>query len=251
MRIKFLGTGTSTGVPEIACKCKVCVSTDARDKRLRSSVLVEEAGKNILIDCGPDFRYQMLRAGITHLDGILFTHEHYDHVSGLDDLRPFSREKNVDIYAEPSVVKAIETRVIPYAFLEHKYPGLPEIAIHTIDDKHLFEVAGITVIPVRVLHGRMPILGYRIGKMAYLTDLTYIPDDEYSKLTDLDILIISALREEAHVSHQTLSQALEKIERIKPKQAYLIHESHHFGIHAEMEKRMPDGVFIAYDGLVI
>jgi phosphoribosyl 1,2-cyclic phosphate phosphodiesterase len=222
-----------------------------RDKRLRSSVLIEEAGKNILIDCGPDFRYQMLRAGITHLDGILLTHEHYDHVSGLDDLRPFSREKNVDIYAEPSVVKVIETRVIPYAFSEHKYPGLPEVAIHAIDDSHPFEVSGITVIPVRVLHGRMPILGYRIGNVAYLTDLKYIPDAEYSKLQDLDILIISALREKEHISHQTLSQALEKTERIKPQRTYLIHASHHFGLHGEMEKRMPENVYIAYDNCVV
>ncbi|MDR1121172.1 MAG: MBL fold metallo-hydrolase [Dysgonamonadaceae bacterium] len=251
MKIRFLGTGTSTGVPEIACQCKVCTSTDIRDKRLRSSMLVEVEHRNILIDCGPDFRFQMLRSGITRLDGVLLTHEHYDHVSGLDDLRPFSRERNVDVYAEWPVVKAIETHIIPYAFAAHKYPGLPEISIHTIDVKHPFQIDGVTVVPIRVIHGEMPILGYRIGNMAYLTDLKYIPDEEYAKMEALDVLIISALREREHISHQTLSQALEKIERINPRCTYLIHMSHHFGLHADMEKRLPKSVHIAYDGLSV
>jgi phosphoribosyl 1,2-cyclic phosphate phosphodiesterase len=251
MTIRFLGTGTSVGVPEIGCRCEVCTSTDTRDRRLRSSILLEVQNRNILIDCGPDFRCQMLRARIDRLDGVLLTHEHYDHVGGLDDLRPFSRRGSVDVYAESTVVKAIETRVIPYAFAEQQYPGAPKIRMHTIDCRRAFDVNGVTVVPVRVMHGRMPILGYRIGNMAYLTDMKCLPEEEYDKLKNLDTLLISALREKEHPSHQSLSQALEKVERIKPRQTYFIHICHHLGLHVEVERHLPESVHVAFDGLVV
>ena len=168
MRITFLGTGTSTGNPEIGCPCEVCTSRDPRDWRLRASVLVEVAGKRLLIDCGPDFRYQMLRARCYHLDAVLLTHEHYDHVGGLDDLRPYSRERDVDIYTEANVVEAIKTRM-PYVFRAHKYPGVPNLVLHTVGLAP-FEAAGITIQPIRVMHAKLPILGFRIGDFAYLTD---------------------------------------------------------------------------------
>ena len=174
MKITFLGTGTSTGNPEIGCSCEVCTSRDPRDWRLRASVLVEVAGKQLLIDCGPDFRYQMLRAKCYHLDAVLLTHEHYDHVGGLDDLRPFSREKDVAIYTEANVVEAIKTRM-PYVFRAHKYPGVPNLVLHTVGLAP-FEAAGVPIQPIRVMHAKLPILGFRIGDFAYLTDLKYLPE---------------------------------------------------------------------------
>ena len=247
MKIKFLGTGTSTGNPELLCKCEVCTSDDIRDWRLRASALIEVQGRNILIDCGPDFRMQMLKTNIDHLDGVLLTHEHYDHVGGIDDLRPFCKTGHIRLYAEDYVAEAIRQR-IPYVFKENKYPGVPDIKLHTIKNKP-FYIDEIEVTPIRLLHGKLPILGYRIENMAYLTDLKYIPEEEFEQLKNLDVLIISALRLQEHISHQTLASALHNIERINPKQAYLIHMSHHFGLHAQMEKQMPENVIIAYDGL--
>jgi phosphoribosyl 1,2-cyclic phosphate phosphodiesterase len=254
IKLRFLGTGTSTGNPEMGCQCSVCTSKDRKDWRLRSSVLIETAGKHILIDCGPDFRAQMLETFQTNLfntlDGVLVTHEHYDHVGGLDDLRTFSRNQPVDIYAEDFVAKAIKER-IPYVFREHKYPGVPDLRLKVIDANHPFSVNGIEVIPIRLMHGNLPVLGYRIGNLAYLTDLKTIPEEEYTKLQGLDVLIISALRDKVHISHETTGDALRNIERINPQRAYLIHMSHHFGLHEVMQKRLPENVFIAYDGLEI
>lgn len=249
MRIVFLGTGTSTGIPEIGCQCEVCASRDPRDWRLRASILVEMEGKRILIDCGPDFRWQMITNKIYHLDAVLVTHEHYDHVGGLDDLRPFCREKGVDIYAEENVAEAIKTR-IPYAFREHKYPGVPNLALHTIDTRS-FTAAGIVVIPIRVMHAKLPILGFRIGKMAYLTDLKSLPREEYAKLENLDLLIIDALRKGEHPSHASLDEALAVIREIRPRDAYLIHMSHRIGLHAVVEKELPSHVYYSYDGLSV
>lgn len=247
MKILFLGTGTSTGIPEIGCNCKVCKSEDKRDKRMRSSLLVEIDGKMILIDCGPDFRFQMLNHTISHLDAVLITHEHYDHVGGMDDLRPFSRDKSLNVFAEENVLKAVELKM-PYVFRKQWHPALPHFTMNKIDLEP-FEVEHIPVTPIRVMHGHLPILGYRIGDMAYLTDLKEMPEEEYDKLKGLDVLIIEALRQTSHPSHETIEEALLNIQRIAPKEAYLIHLSHQAGLHAEIEATLPSGVHCAYDGL--
>lgn len=249
MKITFLGTGTSTGIPEIGCTCEVCTSQDPRDWRLRASALVETEGKRILLDCGPDFRWQMIKNKIYHLDAVLITHEHYDHVGGLDDLRPFCREKGVDIYAEDFVAEAIETR-IPYAFRVNKYPGVPNLELHRIANEP-FRAAGMLVTPIRLMHAKLPILGYRIGNMAYLTDLKYIPEEEFGKLEGLEVLVIDALRKKEHPSHENLEAALANIERIAPKESYLIHMSHAIGRQEVVEKELPLHVHYAYDGLSV
>lgn len=250
MKVTFLGTGTSTGVPEIGCHCEVCSSEDPRDRRLRASVLVETAGKRILLDCGPDFRWQMLRQGIEHLDAVLLTHEHYDHVGGLDDLRPFVHQSDLKIYAEENVVQAIRTR-LPYAFREHLYPGVPQLNLQSIGSE-AFEAAGIPVQPVRVMHGQLPIQGFRIGNVAYLTDLKTLPESSYQYLSGLNMLILDTLVLHArHFSHEGLDEALSQIERIKPASAYLIHMSHRIGLHREAGKTLPSNVYYAYDGLEV
>ena len=249
MKITFLGTGTSTGNPEIGCSCEVCTSRDPRDWRLRASVLVEVAGKRLLIDCGPDFRYQMLRAKCYHLDAVLLTHEHYDHVGGLDDLRPYSRVKDVAIYTEANVVEAIKTRM-PYVFRAHKYPGVPNLVLHTVGLAP-FEAAGVPIQPIRVMHAKLPILGFRIGDFAYLTDLKYLPEEEFAKLAGLEVLVVDALRRGTHLSHEGLEEALVLIARIRPKEAYLTHMSHRIGLHAQIDKQLPPHVHYAYDGLTL
>ncbi|MDR2691292.1 MAG: MBL fold metallo-hydrolase [Dysgonamonadaceae bacterium] len=249
MKLRFLGTGTSTGNPEIGCRCGVCTSSDRRDRRFRASVLIETKGKRILIDCSPDFRMQMLEtqktASFLHLDGVLLTHEHYDHVGGLDDLRAFCREGAVEIYAEAPVAKAIRTR-IPYVFRKRKYPGVPDLDLHIIENKP-FYVSGIEIMPIRLMHAKLPIFGFRIGNLAYLTDLKTIPKEEYWKLQNIDVLVINALRPKEHISHQNLPEALEQIRKINPRRAYLTHISHHFGLHAVVEKTLPPNVSIAFD----
>lgn len=250
MKIIFLGTGTSTGVPEIGCQCKVCTSKDKRDWRLRTSAVIEIEGKRILIDCGPDFRWQVIKNKIYRLDGVLITHEHYDHVGGLDDLRPFCRYGEVNVYAEENVAYAIKTR-IPYVFAANKYPGVPNINLHSITLEP-FEVAGIRIVPIRLMHGKLPIVGYRIGELAYLTDLKTIPESEFSKLEGVKILVINALRQDSkHPTHAGLDEAIAYINRIQPQESYLIHESHKIGLHAEVEKILPPHVHLAYDNLVI
>ena len=250
MKITFLGTGTSTGVPETGCTCPICTSTDPRDNRLRTSVLVETDGNRILLDCGPDFRQQMSHIPFDKLDAILLSHEHYDHVAGIDDLRPFCRFGDINIYAEPNVATAIRTR-IPYCFGESLYPGVPRIVMNEIDINTPFSINNVEIIPIRVLHGKLPIAGYRIGRMAYLTDVTLIPEEEYAKLHNLDILIISALRQEPHPSHQNLEQAIANAQRINARTTYFIHFSHHIGLHADIEPTLPANMHLSHDGLIL
>ncbi len=249
MKIRFLGTGTSTGVPEIACKCDVCLSTDSRDKRLRASILLEIADKNILIDCGPDFRQQALNAELEQLDALLITHEHYDHVGGIDDLRPFCKHDKFPVFAEGFVADKLRERM-PYCFGGSSYPGVPQLELINIENKPFF-AAQTLFVPIRLMHYKLPIFGFRTGNFAYLTDFKSIPEEEYSKLQNLDVLIIDALRKKEHLSHENVEQALAQIERIQPKCAYFIHMSHHFGLHAQMEKELPRNVFLPYDGLEI
>lgn len=249
MKITFLGTGTSTGIPEIGCKCAVCTSSDYRDKRLRSSVYIEWRGKHILIDCGPDFRQQMLRTGIDEIDALLITHEHYDHTGGMDDLRPFCRNHPVNTYLEKRVALSVEER-FPYCFSGIKYAGIPDIRLLEIDTEPFFP-EGLKIIPIRVMHYKLPILGYRMGKTAYITDMLTLPEQEAYKLEGLEILIVNALRREKHLSHQTLDDALALIDRFKPKRAYLTHMSHHMGLHADILPLLPENVVMAYDGLEV
>jgi len=251
MRVVFLGTGTSQGIPVIACDCRVCRSTNPKDKRLRSSILIQVGNVNLVIDSGPDFRYQMLRAKITHLEAILFTHEHKDHTGGLDDIRSFNylSGKPMDVYAEERVQQALK-REYAYIFAEHKYPGVPEVILHTISDKP-FEVAGIKIIPIRLLHHRLPILGFRIGNFAYLTDVKYISEEEKSKLSGCRYLVVSGLRKENHISHFSIGEAIDLIREIKPEYGFLTHISHQLGFHSEVEKDLPKGIFLAYDCLVL
>ncbi len=250
MKITVLGSGTSTGVPEVGCVCEVCTSKDPRDNRLRTSVLVETEGKRILLDCGPDFRTQVLHREFKRLDAILISHEHYDHVGGLDDLRPFCRFGEVPVYAEEYVAHNLEVRM-PYCFAEHRYPGVPRIALKRIFPGKPFYVEGIRIIPIRVMHGSLPILGYRIGKMAYITDMLTMPEEGYKQLEGLDCLLMNALRIEPHRTHQNLEEALRQAKRIAARETYLIHMSHHIGLQAVTEQLLPEQVHFASDGLQI
>ena len=250
MKIKFLGTGTSTGNPEIGCRCEVCTSDNIKDRRLRASVLLDIHDTRILIDCGPDFRQQILPESFRRMDAVLLTHEHYDHIGGLDDLRPFCRFGNVHLYAEGYVLDELKRR-IPYCFAESLYPGIPHFDLHSLTAGKQFSVNAIDIIPIRLMHFNLPIFGYRIGRFAYLTDVKVIPDGEFDKLKDLDVLVIDALRIKEHISHQNLDEALANIRRIAPKRAYLIHMSHHIGLHDEVQKTLPENVYLSYDGLEV
>ena len=249
MQITFLGTGTSTGIPQIGCTCPVCTSANPKDNRLRTSAVVSVNGKNILIDCGPDFRQQVLRAGIGRIDAVLITHIHYDHTGGIDDLRPYGGKHTLPIYLEAPVAEGIRTR-LPYCFGDHLYPGVPNIRLQEIGIEP-FSIEDIEVTPIRVMHYKLPILGYRIGGLVYITDALTIPDEEYAKMKQVDVLVINALRKQPHLSHQTLDEALRVIERVQPREAYLVHMSHHMGLTAEVEKELPPHVHFAYDGLVV
>lgn len=251
MEIVFLGTGTSHGVPMIGCNCDVCTSLNPKDTRYRSSVLVNEDNVSLVVDCGMDFRSQMLREKVTHIDAVLLTHEHQDHTGGIDDTRVFSMrtKTSLPLYAEKYVLTRIK-EAYPYIFAEKRFPGLPDLALNEIDTE-VFSVKGVEVIPIRVMHYKLPVLGFRVGGFAYLTDLNYIPEGEYSKLENLDVLVIDALRIETHFSHFNLEQALSEIERIAPKKAYLTHISHQLGLYEVVEKNLPENVYLAYDGLRI
>lgn len=256
MRLTFLGTGTSQGVPTIGCQCEVCRSSDPRDSRLRTSAMVEIDGKRIVIDAGPDFRYQMLRTGARHLDAILLTHEHKDHTGGIDDVRAFNFVDfpiihQIDIYATARTAACVR-KDFDYAFAENKYRGVPEIELHEFDPNQPFEVKCVQIIPIRGQHSdRFEVTGYRIGKLAYLTDFKQIEEQEVAKLEGIDTLVVNALRWREHISHFTVEEALSLIDRVKPRRAYLTHMSHDIGLHALSADRLPANVQLAYDTLTI
>ena len=249
IKLEFLGTGTSQGVPVVACECPVCLSFNEKDKRLRASVLIEVNGIKLAVDAGPDFRQQMLRVGLRRLDAILLTHEHTDHIFGLDDIRAFNwvQHHPMDIYAEARVQESIR-RIFNYVFSKSQYPGIPQMNLHLIDNSTFF-IDSVPVIPVRGYHHKLPVYGFRIGKMAYLTYIKTIEDHEKEKLADLDVLIVNALRIEKHVSHFNLEEALQLINEVKPKKAFLTHISHMMGLHDDVQRDLPVNVLLAYDGL--
>lgn len=250
-RLIFLGTGTSQGVPMIGCDCKVCRSSDPRDKRLRSSVLVEHCGKKFLVDAGPDFRQQMLREGINHLDAILLTHNHKDHTGGLDDIRAFNylEKKATQIYCEKYVEDSLR-KEYSYAFAENKYPGAPDWEVHNIDEDP-FQIDGVEIIPIRGKHFNLPVLGYRFGDIAYCTDMNKIPEEEFEKLQGLDHFIINCVRRGRHISHFSLEGALAVAERVGARHTWLTHLSHQLPCHEELSQELPSGILPAYDGLTL
>lgn len=251
MNVTFLGTGTSQGIPVIGCNCEACLSLDPRDNRLRVSIQIEIDNKTLIVDVGPDFRQQMLRAKTQQVDAILITHEHSDHIAGLDDIRPFNfmYEKDMPIYATARVHEALKKR-FAYIF-EASYPGVPRVRQHIIDKDHSFLAANIPIIPIEIYHGQLPILGFRIKDFAYLTDFKTIDDDECQKLEGVKTLVISALQHKAHHSHSTLQESIDFVQKLGIPSVYLTHLSHKMGTHEATEKLLPSSIQIAYDGLVI
>ncbi|WP_316804496.1 MBL fold metallo-hydrolase [Pedobacter nototheniae] len=252
MKVTFLGTGTSQGVPVITCKCEVCQSTDKRNNRLRTSVLVELGDKTMVIDSGPDFRYQLLRANVQDLDAVLFTHEHKDHIAGLDDIRPFNYllHKVIDVYASERVQEALK-REFQYIFAETKYHGLPQINLHKVVNGKDFKIGAHTIIPFEVLHYRLPITGYRINDFTYITDAKTLPDASIEAIKGTKILVLNALQKEPHISHFTLDEAVAFAKRVGAEMTYLTHISHNLGLHEEVEKDLPPNIRLAYDGLTV
>ncbi|CAL1520565.1 MBL fold metallo-hydrolase [Chitinophaga sp. MM2321] len=251
MKVTFLGTGTSQGVPVIACSCEVCSSSNQKDNRLRSSILIATNEGNIVVDTTPDFRYQMLRAKVKHLEAVLITHSHKDHIAGMDDIRAFNyfQRGAIDIYATEFSQHVI-MREFAYAFTEYKYPGIPEINLKTIDDQP-FQVSGLTVTPIQVMHHKMPVMGFRIADFTYITDANFIAPEEKEKIHGSKILVLNALRREKHISHFTLEEAIALGKELEVPQVYLTHISHQLGLHDEVSKELPAGTALAYDGLTI
>ena len=251
IKITFLGTGTSQGVPVIGCDCSVCSSSDSRDNRLRSSILIQTKGQTICIDTGPDFRQQMLNANVMSLDAVVYTHEHKDHTAGMDDVRSFNfkQKKPMDLYVNTNVEASLK-KEFSYAFKENPYPGVPRLELHQIHNSP-FTVHGVEFNPIQLMHYRLPVFGYRIGDFAYCTDVNYIAPKEKEKLKNLDVLILTALRKEKHISHYCLEEALELIKELNPKRAFLTHISHYMGLHEDVSKELPNNVFLAFDGLTI
>ncbi|MDN3686495.1 MBL fold metallo-hydrolase [Cyclobacterium jeungdonense] len=251
MKITFLGTGTSQGVPVIGCNCETCQSLDFRDKRTRTSLHLEIEGKSVVIDTGPDFRMQMLRESINRLDAVVYTHEHKDHTAGLDDIRPFNfmQQTDIPLFGTPQVLDQIKTE-FSYIFSNHKYPGIPRVLINEIHNLP-FEVLGVPFIPVQVMHHKLPVFGFRIKNFTYITDANYIAPEEIEKIKGTKILVVNALQIKPHISHFTLEEALAFIEEIGPEKAYLTHISHRMGMHQRVQERMPKNVELAFDGLKI
>ena len=251
MKVTFLGTGTSQGVPIITCTCVVCSSTDPRDNRLRTSVLIETEHTNIVLDTGPDFRQQMLRENVHKVDAILFTHGHKDHTAGFDDIRGFNwkTKEAMEVYSNEEV-EIVLKRDFHYAFAEHKYPGVPNLNLNVIQNKN-FMIRDIPITPIEVLHYKLPVFGYRIGDFSYITDANFISESEKEKLKGSKVLVLNALRKSEHISHFTLDQAVAIAQEIGAEQTYLIHMSHQMGLHVEVDSELPEGINLAYDGLAV
>lgn len=251
MIVTFLGTGTSQGIPIIGCECEVCRSQDPKDNRLRSSILIESKTANVVIDTGPDFRQQMLRENMNALDAVVFTHEHKDHIAGLDEVRAFNyiNKKRMPVYATERVQKALH-REFAYIFAEEKYPGIPEVDLHTITDQ-LFSVKDISFLPIDVLHYKMPVKAFRVNDFTYITDANFISEPEKEKIKGSKTIVVNALRRELHVSHFTFQQAIDLMTELQPEKAYFTHISHQLGLHETVSKELPDFIELAYDGLKI
>ena len=250
MRLTFLGTGTSCGVPTIGCDCRVCRSENPKDKRLRCSALVETEQTRLLIDCGPDFRQQMMPQPFRRIDGILITHAHYDHMGGMDDVRPYCQFGEINVYADPIARKGL-LEMLPYCFAEHRYPGVPAIGLHEIHKHKAFTIGDFNILPIEVMHHDLPILGYRIGPLTYITDMKTINDEELPYIEGTEVLVVNALREKPHHSHQTLTDAVRFARRVGARQTYLIHSSHDIGLHDEVNAQLPSDIQLAYDGQVV
>jgi len=252
LKVTFLGTGTSQGVPVIACHCAVCQSTDPKDNRLRSAVLIEYDDQTLVVDTGPDFRYQMLRAKVQHLDAILITHSHKDHIAGLDDVRAFNylQQEALPVYGSVASHDALK-REFYYAFSDFKYPGIPQLELKELSSGVPFTVGKKEIMPVEVMHHLMPVLGFRIGNFAYITDAKTVSESSKALLEGVEVLVINALQEEPHISHFTKDEALAFAKEIKAKETYLTHISHRFGKHEAIQAKLPEGVFVAYDQLVL
>ena len=251
LKITFLGSGTSSGVPMIACDCVVCTSSDPRDNRLRSSILVESDQTTIVVDTTPDFRYQMLRQKVKHLDAVLFTHPHKDHIAGLDDVRAFNyfQEQPMQVYANPMTIDAL-MREFAYAFADKKYPGVPNLELNTIGLEP-FMIGDIPVTSVQVWHMKMPVYGFRFGSFTYITDANRIDESEKEKVWGSRVIVVNALRKERHISHYNLDEAIALVEELRVPKAYFTHISHQLGLHEEVESRLPEGMHLGYDGLVV
>lgn len=252
MKITFLGTGTSQGVPVIGCKCEVCTSVHMEDKRLRTSVLIESDNTTVVIDTGPDFRQQMLRENVQKLDAILFTHEHKDHIAGMDDVRAFNFKfkKDMPIYASDRVQEALK-REFHYVFSANQYPGIPKVQLHSIDAESNFSIGDISFNSIELMHHKMKVLGFRINDLVYITDVNYIDDKQLQKIIGCKILIVSALRKEKHISHFSLDEAVELSQKVGPEMVYLTHISHLMGDHHSVNRELPQHIHLAYDGLSI
>ena len=248
MKLTFLGTGTSCGVPVIGCQCEVCRSTDPHDKRTRCSALVETETTRVLIDCGPDFRQQILPQPFRKIDGILITHSHYDHMGGMDDIRPYCQFGEINVYADPRAKESM-LQMLPYCFAENRYPGVPTIGLHEILPHQQLRIGDLDIMPIEVMHGKLPILGFRIGKLAYITDMKTIEDSEMSYLEGVEVLVVNALRfVKPHHSHQLMDDAIAFARRVGARRTLIIHVCHDVGLHEQVNGILPEGIELAYDG---